>query len=216
MVYVEPRCYSVDGVDHDDLAPYSSRSLDDDAKGDDKQLATEPLALEITGQSQLRQEHRWNLTRSAAALRLREAFPVNRVRRYREVPDDSPGSVEDDIRPGALARCCPSVQTEPLVEVVVSTVEASEIVVFAERAGEVRHAVRMRGSRRARFAAAAKRGDVSGASSRAATNWSKYCAGTTVEECSPITSSARCTAADTMNADMDSPVNAAARPILSR
>jgi hypothetical protein len=36
MVFVEPRGRSVDGVDHDDLAPYSSSSLGDDAKGDDK------------------------------------------------------------------------------------------------------------------------------------------------------------------------------------
>jgi hypothetical protein len=84
------------------------------------------------------------------------------VRCYQEVPDDPSISIEEDVGPGALAHCGPSVQTEPVVELVVSTVKGSEIVVLAERVGEVRHAVRIRGCRRARFAAAAKRGDASG------------------------------------------------------
>lgn len=209
VVRVELSGVVVDGVYDHELAAGAASRFDDGVEGRDEQFGAEALAVEVLGECELGEQDRRDVLWGASSGPLRELVALDCVGREREVAHDVIVAIDEDVGAGALSSSGSGVVAQPVVELRVPAGEAGEIVVVGERFEPEGHrAIRRR--RRARFAVAVRRGDGWGGSSSAASNASKYFAGTTVEVCAAITSSARATAALTMNDDIDSPEKRAA------
>ena len=131
----------------------------------------------------------------AAARLLGELVALHRVWRDGEVASELIVVIDADVGARSLSGDSAGVITKPIVELRFPAVESVEIVVVDERLEPESHRWTIRRCWRACFAAAARCGVGWGGSSSAASNASKYWAGTTVVVCAAITLSARTTAA---------------------
>lgn len=163
----------VDRIDNNELPAGAASGTHDCAECDNEELTANTLALQSSIKCKFREQDRRDLAWSSSGLRLCQCLSINRVRRYGKVPSDDSRLVDDCVGSGSLSRGGRGVKPKPGVQLNIARVEGTDVVVIAERLGDVAHAVWMRGWRRARLAAAASRGDGSAFSSRAARSWSK-------------------------------------------
>ena len=120
MVFIEGRGGLIDRVDHEKLPARNPCAIDYDAECENEHLATETLAMEIFGESQLGKEDRWDLAWSTPGEPCRCLSPGNQMRHDREIADDNTGVVENHIGPCAMSRCLARVFTKPRIEFGVS------------------------------------------------------------------------------------------------